>query len=100
MNEDRLFEMLTELQSSVGEMKADHGVHAAVTNERLAQYNTYLQEHMKRTELLEGRQDEFEKYTNKQLEVAILPIKSIKWIAGAAITIGAVVSALKSIIFK
>jgi hypothetical protein len=89
MNEDRLFEMLTELK--VGQ---------ATTNERLAHYNASLDEHIKRTELLESRQDEFEKYTNKQLEVAILPIKSIKWIAGAAITIGAVVSALKSIIFK
>lgn len=89
MQEDRIFEILTELKQ-----------HAAVTNEKLDWYNKSLDTHIKRTELLEARQDEFEKQTNKQLEVAILPIKSIKWIAGALAAIVAIASAFKDIIFK
>lgn len=42
MNEERLFETLSRLET-----------HQAVTNERLANYNFQLTEHIKRTALLE-----------------------------------------------
>lgn len=59
MNEDRLFEMLSELK-----------VHANVTNERLKTYNNSLEIHIKRTELLE-----------KDMQTALLPIKTAKFLA-------------------
>lgn len=75
MNEDRLFEMLSELK-----------VHAATTNERLAHYNDSLDLHIKRTELLE-----------KDMQVALLPIKSIKFLVGTAVAGSSVVAFLKLI---
>ena len=75
MNEDRLFEMLSELK-----------VHAATTNERLGVYNQQLELHIKRTELLE-----------KDMQVALLPIKATKFLVGAAIGASAVIGFLKLI---
>ena len=59
MNEDRLFEMLSELKA-----------HMHTTNERLDWYNKSLDLHIKRTELLE-----------KDMQVALLPIKVGKFLA-------------------
>ena len=75
MNEDRLFEMLSELK-----------VHAATTNERLGVYNQQLELHIKRTELLE-----------KDMQVALLPIKSIKFLIGAVVGASTIVGFLKLI---
>lgn len=70
MNEERLFEMLSELK-----------VHAATTNERLAHYNASLDDHIKRTNILE-----------KQMEMALMPIKASKFLvkfASGALTLAA-----------
>jgi hypothetical protein len=75
MNEDRLFETLTRLEA-----------HAAVTNERLAHYNDSLDMHIKRTELLE-----------KDMQVALLPIKSIKFLIGAVVGASGIIGFLKLI---
>lgn len=73
MNENRIFEALTELK-----------VHASVTNERLKHYNESLDEHIKRTELLE-----------KDMQVAMLPIKAAKILAAVSAGAVSVLTALK-----
>jgi len=73
MNEDRIFEVLTELK-----------VHASVTNERLSHYNLSLDEHIKRTTILE-----------EQMDTALLPIKAAKFIAAVAAGVTAVLGLLK-----
>lgn len=73
MNEDRIFEALTELK-----------VHASVTNQRLEHYNQSLDEHIKRTTILE-----------EQMEMALLPIKASKFFAAVAVGITAVLGLLK-----
>lgn len=75
MNEDRLFEMLSELK-----------VHAATTNERLGVYNQQLELHIKRTEMLE-----------KDMQTAMLPIKAAKFLVASAAGGSAIVGFLKLI---
>lgn len=73
MNEERIFEMLSELK-----------VHAATTNERLAHYNKSLDTHIKRTEMLE-----------KDMQVAMLPIKVSKVLVVCAAGGSAILGFLK-----
>lgn len=75
MNEERIFEMLSELK-----------VHAATTNERLAHYNKSLDTHIKRTEMLE-----------KDMQVAMLPIRVAKFLVTCAAGATAIVGFLKLI---
>ena len=75
MNEERIFEMLSELK-----------VHAATTNERLGVYNQQLEVHIKRTELLE-----------KDMQTALLPIKVVKFLVSAAVGGSAILGFLKLI---
>lgn len=51
MNEERIFELLSELKA-----------HAGVTNERLNTYNGQLKEHMRRSDALETKVDELYKW--------------------------------------
>lgn len=73
MNEERIFEVLSELK-----------VHAATTNERLAHYNKSLDIHIKRTEMLE-----------KDMQVAMLPIRVAKFLAACAAGMSALLGLLK-----
>lgn len=73
MNEDRIFEALTELK-----------VHASVTNERLKHYNESLDEHIRRTELLE-----------RDMQTAMLPIKVVKVLAAVSAGAVSILSVLK-----
>lgn len=73
MNEERIFELLSELK-----------VHAATTNERLSHYNKSLDIHIKRTEMLE-----------KDMQVAMLPIRAAKFLAACAAGGSAILGLLK-----
>ena len=64
-----------------------------------------LEEHIRRTDALEKRQlsyeerqADFEKVTTRQLAMALLPIKSVKWMAAALIGLAAVVTAVKALL--
>jgi len=73
MNEERLFDMLTDLK-----------VHAATTNERLQHYNESLDKHIKRTELLE-----------KDMQTALIPVKVFKLFAVSAAATVPILTILK-----
>lgn len=74
----------------------------AILHERNA---TNLEEHMRRTlaaearmGVIEDRHATFERKAQKQLDVALLPIKAVKWLTALVIGGAAVVSAIRGLI--
>jgi len=80
VNENRLYELLAELTTNFK-------VFSGVTSEKLERYNELLEIHIKRTELLE-----------KDMQTALLPIRSLKWVGGALVGLAAVYGAFKALL--
>jgi len=85
--EQKLDKILDKL-SEHGEMLAQHGV--------LHQKNAEeLEKHIKRTDLLEQHMDQEHKDMKKNLEIALLPIKSFGWLVKIALGLIAIVGLVK-----
>jgi hypothetical protein len=86
---DRVLERLAEH----GAILASHGVLHESNAEQ-------LRLHIARTNALEEHMDAEHRDMKKNLETALLPIRSVKWIAGVLAVLGAIASTFKDIIFK
>jgi hypothetical protein len=88
---DRILDKLEKIVEKLG----GHDVLLTEIDGRLNTYNAQLEIHIKRSSLLEDNQAAYEKTTNRQLEVALQPIKSAKWLIKLAAGLITLISLLK-----
>lgn len=90
---DKIENKLDRVLDRLGE----HDTHLVKIDERLGFYNSQLEIHIKRSTMLEDQQVSYESKTNKQLETALLPIKSAKFLVKVAAGILTILTVLKFI---
>jgi len=96
MQESRIEEKLDKILDKMFEHSVTLERHGVLHEGNAEQ----LRVHIARTNLLEAHMEAEHKDMKKNLEMALLPIKSVKWIAGVLLAVAAIVSAFKDILFK